>query len=147
MSNKQDLKDAVKTVLADTFVIYYKTHAFHWNVTGPRFRSLHLMFEEQYEDWFKALDDIAERLRTIGGNAPDNPIDLMKCATLENIGQTPDADEMVNMLAKDNRAIAKSLMKAIDIADDLDDEGTEDLLVERLRAHEKAAWMLESSAA
>ena len=145
MSDKAELKEALKAVLADTFVLYYKTHGFHWNVTGPRFRSLHLMFEEQYNELFAALDDIAERLRTIGGHAPDNPTDLMKYATLESVGQTPDAEEMIKMLANDNRAIVKSLMKASDIADDLDDEGTEDLMVERKRVHEKAAWMLESS--
>ncbi|MBL4804688.1 MAG: DNA starvation/stationary phase protection protein [Alphaproteobacteria bacterium] len=143
--SKSDLQNALKVVLADTFVLYFKTHAFHWNVTGPRFTQLHNLFEEQYTEIWQASDEIAERIRTIGDFTGNNPQEIMKGATLEHVSQTPDANEMVKMLANDNREIVKSLQKAASAAVDNDDAATEDLMVERMRIHEKAAWMLEST--
>ncbi len=146
MSNSK-MVESMNVVLADTFVLYFKTHAFHWNVKGPRFHSLHGMFEEQYIEMWGALDILAERIRALGAHAPDNPNEMMKYATLTHVGQTPDADEMVNMLANDHRAIVETLKKGIDVADDLDDDATEDMLIARVQEHEKMAWMLESSKA
>jgi starvation-inducible DNA-binding protein len=143
--SQPDLQSALKVVLADTFVLYFKTHAFHWNVTGPRFKSLHEMFEEQYTEMWQATDALAERIRTIGAFTGNNPQDIMKDATLEHVSQTPDANEMIKMLANDNREIVKSLKKAAHAAAESDDPATEDLMIERIQIHEQAAWMLESS--
>lgn len=146
MSSKT-LADSLKVVLADTFVLYFKTHSFHWNVTGPHFRSLHELFEEQYTEIWQATDDIAERIRTLGEYAPNNYDEMAKVATLTPSGQTPDEQSMVQILAEDNRAIVKTLYNAMKTAENDNDEATVDLMVERIRVHEKAAWMLESSQA
>ncbi len=143
--SQSDIQKELKVVLADTFVLYFKTHAFHWNVTGPRFKTLHEMFEEQYTEMWKASDEIAERIRTIGAFTANNPEGVMKDATLEHVSQTPDANEMIKMLANDNREIVKSLKKAAEVAVENEDPATEDLMIERIQAHEEAAWMLESS--
>ncbi|MEM7651015.1 MAG: DNA starvation/stationary phase protection protein [Pseudomonadota bacterium] len=143
--SNSNLNQSLKIVLADTFALYFKTHAFHWNVTGPRFHSLHEMFEEQYIDMWEASDTIAERIRQKGDFTANNPKDIMKDTTLEHISQTPDANEMVKMLANDNREIVKSLKEAADVAAEAKDVATEDLMIERMQAHEEAAWMLESS--
>lgn len=146
MSSKT-LADSLKVVLADTFVLYFKTHSFHWNVTGPHFKSLHELFEEQYTEIWQATDIIAERIRTLGAFAPNNYEEMTKVATLTPSGQTPDEQSMVQILAEDNRAIVKTLYDAMKTAENDNDEGTVDLMVERIRVHEKAAWMLESSQA
>lgn len=146
MSSKT-LADSLKVVLADTFVLYFKTHSFHWNVTGPHFKSLHELFEEQYTEIWQATDDIAERIRTLGEYAPNNYDEMAKVATLTPSGQTPDEQSMVQILAEDNRAIVKTLYNAMKTAENDNDEATVDLMVERIRVHEKAAWMLESSQA
>ena len=146
MSSKT-LANSLKVVLADTFVLYFKTHSFHWNVTGPHFKSLHELFEEQYTEIWQATDIIAERIRTIGEYAPNNFEEMTKVATLRSSGQTPDEQSMVQILAEDNRAIVKTLYDAMKTAENDNDEGTVDLMVERIRVHEKAAWMLESSQA
>tara|TARA_B100000780_G_C21117893_1_gene452469 strand:+ start:1774 stop:2217 length:444 start_codon:yes stop_codon:yes gene_type:complete len=146
MSNK-DVANALKAVLADTFVLYFKTHSFHWNVTGPHFKSLHELFEEQYNEIWAATDEIAERIRTLGEFAPNNYDEMAKIATLTPSGQTPDEQSMVQILAEDNRAIVKTLYNALKTAENDNDEATVDLMVERISTHEKAAWMLESSRA
>ncbi len=146
MSSKT-LANSLKVVLADTFVLYFKTHSFHWNVTGPHFKSLHELFEEQYTEIWQATDIIAERIRTIGEYAPNNFEEMTKVATLRSSGQTPDEQSMVQILAEDNRAIVKTLYDAMKTAENDNDEATVDLMVERIRTHEKAAWMLESSQA
>lgn len=145
MNNKKIAQD-LQVVLADTFALYFKTHSFHWNVTGAHFRSLHMMFEEQYTEMWKATDEIAERIRTLGEWAPNNMQELQKNASeISETGQLPDAPAMVEQLANDNRAIVKTLYKALRTAEDEGDEATVDMMVERVQAHEQAAWMLESS--
>ncbi len=144
MSNTKSLK-AVNKALTETFILYFKTHAFHWNVTGPSFHSLHVMFEEQYSDMWKALDILAERVRQLDSMAPINPAEIMKNATLQHAGQTPDANEMVKALANDNREIVNILKDAAQSAADAGDPATEDMLIARMQAHDQYAWMLESS--
>lgn len=144
MASKK-LGDSLKKSLADSFVLYFKTHSFHWNVTGPHFKSLHTLFEEQYTEIWTALDEMAERLRAIGHFAPNNTEEMLKIASLTPSGQTPDEQSMLQILAEDNRAIIKTFNETLKIAEEAGDEGTVDLMVGRIRAHEKAAWMLESS--
>ncbi|NCT41218.1 MAG: DNA starvation/stationary phase protection protein [Alphaproteobacteria bacterium] len=145
--SKQDVAKELNKVLADTFVLYFKTHSFHWNVTGARFHSLHVLFEEQYTNMWESMDVLAERIRALGEFAADNPNDLMKNASLSHVGQTPDSEEMIEMLANDNREIVKTLKNGIDVASKNDDDATEDMLIERIQIHEQFAWMLESSKA
>ena len=133
--------------LADSFTLYLKTHNFHWNVTGPMFNALHNMFEAQYTEQWNALDDIAERMRALGYNAPGSYAEFIKLSSIkEEPGATeaPDWREMVRQLVLGNEAVCRTARKALEVADDADDEPTEDLLIQRLQTHEKYAWMLRS---
>ena len=145
MSNKA-LVDGLNKVLADTFVLYFKTHSFHWNVEGPNFKGLHELFELQYNELWTATDEIAERIRTLGEYAPNNWDGMVKNATLQENGQTPDYKAMVEILANDNIAITDTMKPVLKAAQDSGDEVTADLMIQRMAVHEKAAWMLRSSA-
>ena len=143
---KQIAKELSK-FLADAYTLYLKTHNFHWNVTGPMFNALHNMFEVQYTEQWAALDDIAERIRALGFNAPGSYAEFIKLSSIqEEPGATeaPDWREMVRQLVVGNEAVCRTARKALDVADDADDDPTEDLLIQRLQTHEKYAWMLRS---
>jgi starvation-inducible DNA-binding protein len=143
---KVSVEKALQETLADSFMVYFKTHSFHWNVEGAHFHSLHGMFEEQYNEIWVALDDIAERLRALDAYAPLNFAELAKHASISETGQMPDATSMVKMLAEDNAALVAQMQGAVIIAQEAGDEATADLLITRIAAHEKAAWMLKSTA-
>lgn len=143
MSKK--LAESLTAVLADTFVVYFKTHSFHWNVTGPNFKGLHDMFGEQYTEMWEATDDIAERIRAIGEYAPNSHEEMMKFASIKESGQMPDADGMCQVLAEDNHALVKKLKETLKLAEELGDDATLDMMVGRIQTHEKYAWMLDSS--
>lgn len=137
--------DALKVTLADSYVLYLKTQNYHWNVTGPNFKSFHLMFEEQYNDLFMAVDMIAERIRALGAKAPGS---FAAYATLTNIkegNENLDAESMVKELAADQDVIAKSLIKALKAAQAAEDEVTVGIMTNRIELHQKNAWMLKSS--
>lgn len=145
ISNKP-VAEALKQVLADSYTLYLKTQNYHWNVTGPNFRGLHLLFEEQYKDLFLAVDEIAERLRTTGEYAPGSFKSFSKMTSIkEATDEHIPAPAMVKDLAKDQATIISVLNKAIKAADKAEDEGTADMLTARLKAHQKNQWMLESS--
>ena len=130
--------------LADTFYLYLKTHNFHWNVTGPLFFSLHKMFEEQYNDLFTTLDEVAEKIRTFNVPVPGTTIELQEltCIT-EHTKEVPTARDMIKFLFEDHEKVIENLKFWIDeVAEDVD---TQDYLIERLQIHEKTAWMLRSS--
>lgn len=139
--------DALNHVLADSFVVYFKTHSYHWNVVGRDFKPLHDMFQEQYEELWTAIDDIAERIRILGAPAPCSMAALLQLTDLKEATDAPDAMTMVKDLAAAHTDLAKHIRQAIEVADDADDEGTEDMLIARLQVHEKTAWMLASTAA
>jgi len=136
--------DGLKKVLSDTFVLYFKTHSFHWNVEGPHFKALHELFEEQYTELWTATDEIAERLRTLGEYAPNNLEAMIKYASLGESGQTPDSKAMIDMLASDNTAIVDTMRPVLHTAQEKDDDVTMDMMIRRMAVHEKAAWMLRS---
>ena len=136
--------EKLTVALADMFVLYFKTHSFHWNVVGPHFKALHEMFEEQYTEIWEATDEVAERIRALDNFAPNNFKQIQEKANLKEAGQTPDANGMVEILANDNRAIVKSFYEAIEAAEEAEDEGTIDVLIARTQIHEQYAWMLES---
>ena len=131
--NARKLSDSLKKVLSDTFVLYFKTHSFHWNVEGPQFKALHEMFEEQYTALWQSTDEIAERIRTLGFYGPNSFKDLLGQTTLNETGQLPDAVEMAKQLANDNDAIVEqSVMPTLRLAEELGDEATVDMMVERI---------------
>lgn len=148
MSGKDNkaLVDGLTKVLSDTFVLYMKTHSFHWNVEGPHFGALHAMFMDQYTEMWTATDEIAERIRALDAYAPNGFKDMLKSATIQETGQTPDYKAMVTMLANDNEAIVGTMKPVLEAAQEAGDEVTADLMIKRITAHEKAAWMLRSTA-
>lgn len=145
MTSKSSLAKGLSVVLADSFVLYFKTHSFHWNVTGPQFKSLHDLFSLQYTEIWNATDIIAEQIRTLGEWGPNGFKDVLATATMKETGQLPDARGMVSQLAADNRAIVQTIYPVLRTAQEAGDEATADILIGRIQAHEKAAWMLESS--
>src|SRR5690606_37940210 len=131
--------------LADTYALYTKTQFYHWNVTGPRFRTLHLMFEEQYTALAAQIDELAERIRALGFIAPGGFKAFQGLTSLTEDKSVPDADTMVTNLLSDRETICQNLRKAISKADEAEDVVTADLLTGALDAHEKTAWMLRST--
>jgi starvation-inducible DNA-binding protein len=131
-------------VLADSTVLYAKTHGFHWNVTGPMFNTLHLMFMEQYTELWTALDAIAERIRALGHMAPFGGATYAALASIPDTEGVPAAMAMVRELVEGHEAVARTIRQAFRLADDADDQPSADLLTQRLQVHEKTAWMLRS---
>lgn len=131
-------------VLADSYTLYLMTHNFHWNVTGPMFNTLHLMFMDQYTELWQALDQIAERIRALGHFAPGTYTEFAKISSIAEPTSVPNADEMITMLLGANEAVARTARMAFECADAVNDQPTADILTQRLDVHEKTAWMLRS---
>ncbi|NYT85966.1 Dps family protein [Pollutimonas harenae] len=131
-------------MLADSYTLYLMTHNFHWNVTGPLFNTLHLMFMTQYTEAWQALDSIAERIRALGHFAPGTYAEYAKLSSISETTSVPDAETMIQLLVKGNESVAKTARTALKKADAVDDQPTVDLLTQRLDIHEKNAWMLRS---
>ena len=142
--DREKIADGLAHVLADTYTLYLKTHAFHWNVEGPMFNTLHLMFEGQYTELWNAVDLLAERIRSLGFPAPGTYADFGRLTSIEESPGVPEAMEMVRLLVKGHEAVARTARKAFPAADRAGDESTADLLTQRLQVHEKTAWMLRS---
>ena len=140
----QRVADALSNVLADTFVLYLKTHNFHWNVVGPMFHTLHLMFEEQYNELWLAGDAVAERIRALGCVAPGSYREFSQLTCLREPEAVLSATEMIAELLRDHETCARTARWALSVARTAVDAPTEDLLTQRVMAHEKAAWMLRS---
>ena len=131
-------------VLADSYTLYLMTHYFHWNVTGPHFRELHLLFEEQYTELATAVDDIAERIRTLGHPAPGTYKAFAELSSINEPTELPEAFEMVKQLAEANEAVVRGCRVALKTAQEADDESSAALLSDRMRLHEKNSWLLRS---
>lgn len=131
-------------VLADSYTLYLKTHNFHWNVTGPNFQSLHNLFETQYSELAAAVDEIAERIRTLGQPAPGSYKAFAELTSLQEADGVPNWKEMVEALLADNETTARSIRSIFPVAEAANDEASLDLLTQRLSVHEKAAWMLRA---
>ena len=144
MTNKT-VANSLKEVLADSYVLYLKTQNYHWNVTGHNFKSLHLMFEEQYNDLFTAVDLIAERIRALGEKAPGSFAIYSKLTNIKEGNENLGADLMVKELAKDQDIIINTLNKALKAANNSNDDVTAGIVTDRLEIHQKNAWMLRSS--
>ncbi|GAB3349076.1 Dps family protein [Lysobacter tyrosinilyticus] len=145
--DRKKIAEGLSRFLSDSFTLYLKTHNFHWNVTGPMFNSLHVMFEGQYNEQWLALDETAERIRALGFNAPGSYAEFIRLTSIpEEPGLTDTADwhEMVRQLVAGNEAVARTARKVLKIADEGGDDPTVDLMTQRLQVHEKNAWMLRS---
>jgi len=145
--DRKKIADGLSRFLSDSYTLYLKTHNFHWNVTGPMFNALHNMFEAQYTEQWNALDDIAERIRALGFNAPGSYREFVALTSIpEEPGLTDSADwrEMVRQLVIGNEAVCRTARHVLNVADDAGDDPSVDLLTQRLQTHEKYAWMLRS---
>ena len=131
-------------LLADSYTLYLMTHNFHWNVTGPMFNTLHLMFMGQYTEQWNALDLIAERIRALGHAAPGTYKEFVKLASIKEVEGVPRATDMIRHLVAAQEATARTARRLLPIADKANDQPTMDLLTQRLDVHEKTAWMLRS---
>lgn len=142
--DRQDIADGLKSLLADSYTLYLQTHNFHWNVTGPQFRELHLMFEEHYIELAAAVDDIAERIRTLDVAAPGTYKSFAELSSINEVEGVPEAKEMVNLLTHGHEQVVKTCRKALKLAQEADDESSAALVSDRMRVHEKTAWMLRA---
>lgn len=140
---RQEIADQLGTLLADTYTLYLKTHGYHWNVTGPMFQTLHLQFEDQYNELWTAVDDIAERIRSLGFPAPAGYKAFAERTNIKSEDATAAMD-MIEDLVKGHEAVARTIRGIWPAADAASDEGTIDVLTSRLSVHEKTAWMLRS---
>ncbi|MFO7630210.1 MAG: Dps family protein [Prochlorococcaceae cyanobacterium] len=143
-AQRSAIAEGLGRVLADSTVLYAKTHGFHWNVTGPMFNTLHLMFMEQYTELWMALDAIAERIRALGCPAPFGGATYTRLASIPEAEGIPNALAMVRELVQGHEAVARTIRNVFTVAEDANDQPTADLLTQRLQIHEKTAWMLRS---
>jgi starvation-inducible DNA-binding protein len=142
--DRKAIAAGLSRVLADTYTLYLKTHNFHWNVEGPMFNTLHLMFMAQYTELWNALDAVAERIRSLGFPAPGTYAEFGKLTSIEDTEGVPEAMEMVRLLVSGHEAVARTARATFPAAEKGGDESTADLLTQRLQVHEKTAWMLRS---
>ena len=143
-SDRAKIVDGLSALLADSFTLYMMTHNFHWNVTGPQFNSLHLMFMGQYTEQWNALDIVAERIRALGHPAPGTYKEFVKLASIKEVEGVPKSDEMIRHLVDAQEATARTARKLFPVVEAAGDQPTADLLTQRLEVHEKTAWMLRS---
>jgi len=142
--DREQVAAGLSHLLADTYSLYLQTHNFHWNVEGPMFNTLHLMFETQYNELWQAVDVIAERIRSLGFHAPGTYSELTKLTSIEEVAGVPEAMDMVSYLVKGHEAVTRTARTAFQMSDKASDESSSDMLTQRLQIHEKTAWMLRS---
>jgi starvation-inducible DNA-binding protein len=142
--DREKIAAGLSALLADSYTLYLMTHNFHWNVTGPMFNTLHVMFMQQYTEQWNALDLIAERIRALGYPAPGTYREFSKLASIEEIEGVPKAMDMVRHLVAAQEATARTARRLFSMVDEANDQPTADLLTQRLEIHEKTAWMLRS---
>lgn len=143
-TDRKTIADGLSHFLADSYTLYLKTHNFHWNVTGPMFNTLHLMFEGQYTELALAVDLIAERIRALGHFAPASYKQFAKLTSIPEADGVPAARDMIQQLVEGQEAVVRTARKVFAEAEKASDEATCDLLTQRIQLHEKTAWMLRS---
>jgi starvation-inducible DNA-binding protein len=143
-ADRASIAKGLSHLLADSYTLYLMTHNFHWNVTGPMFNTLHLMFMGQYTEQWNALDLIAERIRALGHPAPGTYKEFVKLASIKEAEGVPKATEMIRLLVAAQEATARTARELFPLIDKANDQPTADLLTQRLEVHEKTAWMLRS---
>ena len=142
--DRVEIADGLKNLLADSYTLYLQTHNFHWNVTGPQFNELHLMFEGHYTELATAVDEIAERIRTLDVAAPGTYKEFAQLSSIEEVDGVPAANEMVSLLTQGHEQVVKTCRSVLKVAQNSDDESTAALVSDRMRVHEKTAWMLRA---
>jgi starvation-inducible DNA-binding protein len=142
--DRKKIADGLSRLLADTYTLYLKTHNFHWNVTGPMFNTLHLMFETQYNELALAVDLIAERIRALGYPAPGTYKEYVRLSSIPETEGVPNAEEMIRLLVEGQEAVTRTARSVFPVVDAASDEPSADLLTQRMQTHEKNAWMLRS---
>ncbi len=142
--DRQAIADGLSRLLADTYTLYLKTHNFHWNVTGPMFQTLHLMFEAQYNELALAVDLIAERIRALGFPAPGTYSEYANLSSIPETPGVPTAQDMIKLLVEGQEAVVRTARSLFPLVEAVSDEPTADLLTQRMQVHEKTAWMLRS---
>lgn len=142
--DRKKIAEGLSKLLADTYTLYLKTHNFHWNVTGPQFQTLHLMFEGQYNELATAVDSIAERIRSLGFPAPGTYREFAKLTKIKESEGVPTATEMIEQLVEGQEIVVQTARSMFGPTDKVGDEATADLLTQRMQLHEKTAWMLRS---
>lgn len=142
--NRAAISDGLSRLLADSYTLYLKTHNYHWNVTGPQFNTLHSMFEQQYTELAGAVDEIAERIRALGFPAPGSYKAFSELSSIEEETGAPGAEDMVRELVTGQETVVRTAREVFPTVDAANDEPTADLLTQRMRVHEKNAWMLRS---
>jgi starvation-inducible DNA-binding protein len=142
--DRKDIAEGLSRLLADTYTLYLKTHYFHWNVTGPMFNTLHLMFETQYTELALAVDLVAERIRSLDIYAPGTYRDFARLSSIKESDSVPKAQAMIAELVAGHEAVCRTARSVFPAAEKASDEATADLLTQRLQLHEKTAWMLRS---
>lgn len=146
-ADRLSIANGLKALLADSYTLYLQTHNFHWNVTGPQFRELHLMFEEHYTELALAVDEIAERIRTLDVVAPGTYKAFSELSNINEVEGVPPASEMIRILTQGHEQIVKTCREVLAKAQGADDESSAALVSDRMRVHEKTAWMLRAIAA
>jgi starvation-inducible DNA-binding protein len=141
---RKDIAEGLSKVLADTYTLYLKTHNFHWNVTGPMFQTLHLMFETHYNELALAVDLVAERIRALGFPAPGTYAEFSRLSSIQEEPGVPAAQDMIKKLVQGHEAVVRVARSVFPIAEKSSDQPTLDLLTQRMQVHEKTAWMLRS---
>lgn len=141
---REKIAAGLKVLLADSYTLYLQTHNFHWNVTGPQFRELHLMFEEHYTELATAVDEIAERIRTLDVFAPGTYKAFASLSNIKEIEDIPPAEEMIEILTQGHEQVVKTCREVLKTAQKEEDESSAALVSDRMRIHEKTAWMLRA---
>jgi starvation-inducible DNA-binding protein len=142
--DRKAIAEGLSRVLADTYTLYLKTHNFHWNVTGPMFNTLHVMFEQQYNELALAVDLVAERIRALGFPAPGTYREYARLSSIEEAEGVPTAEDMIRQLVKGQETVARTARSVFPTVERASDQPTADLLTQRMQVHEKTAWMLRS---
>jgi starvation-inducible DNA-binding protein len=142
--DRKQIAGGLSRLLADTYTLYLKTHNFHWNVKGPMFQTLHLMFEQQYNELALAVDQIAERIRALDYPAPGTYAEYVKLSSIRETAGVPKAEEMIRLLVEGQEAVVRTARSVFPAVEKANDEPSADLLTQRMQIHEKTAWMLRS---
>jgi starvation-inducible DNA-binding protein len=143
-ADRKQIAQGLSRLLADTYTLYLKTHNYHWNVTGPMFQTLHLMFEQQYNELALAVDLIAERIRALGVPAPGTYREFVALSSIKESKGVPKAEQMIKDLVAGQEAVVRTARSVFPLVEKVNDEPSADLLTQRMQVHEKTAWMLRS---
>ena len=143
-AHREKIANGLSKLLADTYTLYLKTHNYHWNVTGPMFQTLHLLFETQYNELWTAVDEIAERIRSLGFASPGSNTEFSKLSSVPEADGVPAATEMVRQLVSGHETVIRTARKVLPLVEEANDQTSADLLAGRMSIHEKTAWMLRS---